>query len=100
MIATRDRSLLESPATAHRTAFFGRLSGQPASRRRVHLLYADLSSLASVRDFAAELRARFPAIDCLVCNAGVMAARCHQLTTDGYELHFGVNHLGRESEVL
>lgn len=53
----------------------------------------DLSSLASVRSAAAALRAAHPRIDLLIHNAGVMYTP-RQLTTDGFELQFGTNHLG------
>ena len=33
-------------------------------------------------------------IDCVICNAGVMAPKERVLTKDGYELQFQVNHLG------
>jgi len=53
----------------------------------------DLTSLESIRAAAAELRARHPAIDLLVNNAGVMFPP-RQATRDGFELQFGTNHLG------
>jgi NAD(P)-dependent dehydrogenase (short-subunit alcohol dehydrogenase family) len=53
----------------------------------------DLASLESVRAAAAELRARHPAIDLLVNNAGVMFPP-RQTTPDGFELQLGTNHLG------
>lgn len=53
----------------------------------------DLSSFASVRQCAASLRADFPALHVLVNNAGT-ASRKRKLTEDGFELTFGVNHLG------
>ena len=53
----------------------------------------DLASLESVRAAAGELRARHPAIDLLVNNAGVMFPP-RQTTRDGFELQFGTNHLG------
>src|SRR6478672_502208 len=53
----------------------------------------DLTSLESVRAAAGELRARHPAIDLLVNNAGVMLTP-RQATRDGFELQFGTNHLG------
>jgi NAD(P)-dependent dehydrogenase (short-subunit alcohol dehydrogenase family) len=53
----------------------------------------DLSSLASVRAAAAELDRRYPAIDVLVNNAGIMAIPQRQ-TVDGFEMQVGTNHLG------
>jgi NAD(P)-dependent dehydrogenase (short-subunit alcohol dehydrogenase family) len=53
----------------------------------------DLASLASIRDAAARLHARHERIDLLVNNAGVMWTP-HSTTEDGFELQFGVNHLG------
>jgi NAD(P)-dependent dehydrogenase (short-subunit alcohol dehydrogenase family) len=53
----------------------------------------DLASLASVRAAAAELRSRCQRIDVLINNAGVMWAPKGQ-TADGFETHFGTNHLG------
>lgn len=53
----------------------------------------DLASLASVRDAAAQLRARITRIDLLVNNAGVMM-KGEARTEDGFELQFGTNHLG------
>jgi NAD(P)-dependent dehydrogenase (short-subunit alcohol dehydrogenase family) len=53
----------------------------------------DLSSLESVRAAAAEIRSRYPRLDLLVNNAGVMMPPLSR-TTDGFELQFGTNHLG------
>jgi NAD(P)-dependent dehydrogenase (short-subunit alcohol dehydrogenase family) len=53
----------------------------------------DLASLDSVRTAAADLSARFPRIDLLINNAGVMMPP-YGLTKDGFELQFGTNHLG------
>ena len=53
----------------------------------------DLASLDSIRAAAGELRARHPAIDLLINNAGVMFPP-KQTTGDGFELQFGTNHLG------
>jgi NAD(P)-dependent dehydrogenase (short-subunit alcohol dehydrogenase family) len=59
----------------------------------VHVMQLDLASLASVRAFAAAFLARFSRLDVLVANAGVMT-RSRQLTADGLEMDFGVNHVG------
>ena len=52
----------------------------------------DLGSFASVRTAAAEVLARDEPLHVLVNNAGVAGQR--GLTSDGFELQFGVNHLG------
>lgn len=52
----------------------------------------DLTSLAAVRASAAAIAALGRPIDGLVNNAGVGGQR--GVTDDGFELHFGVNHLG------
>ena len=55
--------------------------------------HLDLASLTSVRQFAEWAIEEEPHIDILINNAGIM--RCpHWKTEDGYEMQFGVNHLG------
>lgn len=63
-----------------------------APAAQVHELIADLSSLASVRLAADDLRARFPKLNVLINNAGVFAKE-PQRSADGHELTFAVNHL-------
>jgi NAD(P)-dependent dehydrogenase (short-subunit alcohol dehydrogenase family) len=63
--------------------------GRDASRSSIA---CDLSSLASVRGAAAEISARYPRIQLLVNNAGVQHLH-RQVTTDGIEATFAVNHL-------
>jgi retinol dehydrogenase 14 len=53
---------------------------------------ADLASQASIREAAAELRRLYPHLHVLVNNAGLITRR-RELTTDGLELQFAVNHL-------
>jgi NAD(P)-dependent dehydrogenase (short-subunit alcohol dehydrogenase family) len=60
---------------------------------RLDAITLDLASLASVRSAAAELRSRHARVDVLINNAGVMWAPKGQ-TADGFETHFGTNHLG------
>jgi NAD(P)-dependent dehydrogenase (short-subunit alcohol dehydrogenase family) len=59
----------------------------------VHVMHLDLASLDSVRAFAAAFLTKFQRLDVLVANAGVMT-RKRQLTADGLEMDFGVNHVG------
>ena len=53
----------------------------------------DLGSLASVRRAAEEVVKRFPVLDALIGNAGVMNTPFGR-TEDGFETQFGVDHLG------
>ncbi len=58
-----------------------------------HVVTLDLGSLASIRAAAEQCRARWPTLDLLINNAGVMATP-QGTTRDGFELQFGANHLG------
>lgn len=62
---------------------------------KTKLLALDLSSLASVRAAAEEVKgwSDVPKIDVLVNNAGIMATD-FKLTEDGFESQFAANHLG------
>ena len=53
----------------------------------------DLASLSSVREAAAKILAAHETVDILVNNGGVMAIP-ERKTEDGFEMQFGVNHLG------
>ncbi|XP_055951032.1 retinol dehydrogenase 13-like isoform X3 [Argiope bruennichi] len=53
----------------------------------------DLASFASIKSFAQDVLENEPYIHILINNAGV-AACPKSLTEDGYEMQFGVNHLG------
>lgn len=60
---------------------------------KIDVVTLDLADLDNVRGAAARVAADFHRIDILINNAGVMAAP-HRLTTDGFELQIGTNHLG------
>nr|XP_055026238.1 retinol dehydrogenase 14a [Misgurnus anguillicaudatus] len=53
----------------------------------------DLASLKSVRSFCEEILKEEPKIDVLINNAGIYQCPYTQ-TEDGFEMQFGVNHLG------
>lgn len=59
---------------------------------RLEYLALDLADLSSVRDAADVLVERGERIDVLIDNAGVAGQRGQ--TTQGFELAFGINHLG------
>ena len=55
--------------------------------------HLDLASLSSVHEFSKSILQEETHIDILINNAGIMA--CPQWRTeDGFEMQFGVNHLG------
>lgn len=58
----------------------------------VDVLLADLASQTSVRRLAAEVLERYPKLDILVNNAGAVYSS-RQVTEDGIELTWAVNHL-------
>jgi len=66
--------------------------GQP---NRCTVLRLDLASLESIRAFTEGVKtAALPPLHAIVCNAGVQVVSGIQQTVDGFEMTFGVNHLG------
>jgi retinol dehydrogenase 12 len=59
---------------------------------QVRLLLLDLADLASVRRAAGEVLELGEPLHVLINNAGIGGARGR--TADGFEIHFGINHLG------
>lgn len=66
----------------------GKLTGND----KLDLFVADLSSQNQVRNFAAEVERKYTRLDVLINNAGVYMHH-RQLTDDGLEMTFAVNHL-------
>ena len=59
----------------------------------VDCMELDLASFASIERFAKEFLARHARLDVLILNAG-LAHDTRQETVEGFEMIFGVNHLG------
>ncbi len=57
------------------------------------IMQLDLASLASVRQFADDFKAKYDRLDVLVNNAGIMMVP-YGTTADGFERQLGTNHLG------
>ena len=66
---------------------------ETTGNHNVDTLPIDLSSLASVKAASEEFLAEHPKLDVLINNAGVYTDSL-ELSEDGYELQFAVNHLG------
>jgi len=82
-LACRSREKGEAAAAAISAA---------AGSDQVQVLRLDLADLASVRQCAKEFLALGKPLHVLINNAGVGGVRGR--TADGFELHFGINHLG------
>ncbi|MFT4035639.1 MAG: oxidoreductase [Patulibacter sp.] len=64
------------------------------------LIALDLADLESVAAAASEIASRWPSIDVLMNNAGLMAIPERQTTAQGYEMQFGVNVLAHTALTL
>ena len=84
VLACRDRAKAEAAA---------REVTQRTWNDDVHVVSLDLADLASVRKAAEEVLSRWVRVDVLVNNAGGTWSQ-RQLTVQGLEYTFGVNHLG------
>lgn len=67
---------------------------QKSGNDSVDLMICDVSSLASVRKFAAEFKEKYNKLHVLMNNAGGVIPE-RRVSVDGYELSFATNHLGR-----
>jgi NAD(P)-dependent dehydrogenase (short-subunit alcohol dehydrogenase family) len=83
LIAGRDAERTETTAQ-----WLKQKSGNPA----VSFYLADLSSLASIRQLAAEVKRSHARLDVLVNNAGGIFAK-REVTVDGFERTWATNHL-------
>jgi NAD(P)-dependent dehydrogenase (short-subunit alcohol dehydrogenase family) len=79
------RDLARGEATLARLRAAG-----PGAAHRVH--YAELSRIAEMKRVATEIAAAEPRIDLLVNNAGALFTH-RQVSADGLEMHFAVNHV-------
>jgi NAD(P)-dependent dehydrogenase (short-subunit alcohol dehydrogenase family) len=62
--------------------------------KQLDVLLADLADLGQVRQAAARFMARYPRLDVLVNNAGLILSPQRQTSPDGYELGLATNYLG------
>jgi len=64
-----------------------------SENEQVEALHLDLASLASVKKCAEAFQQKYEKLDVLINNAGLFTSDLRK-TEDGFELQFGVNHLG------
>ncbi|KAG7460577.1 hypothetical protein MATL_G00200210 [Megalops atlanticus] len=86
IMACRDRERAEEAAREIRQE-------AGPSQGEIVIKHLDLASLKSVRSFCEDIIQKEPKIDVLINNAGIF--QCPYTKTDeGFEMQFGVNHLG------
>lgn len=85
------RLVLIARDPARGTATLAKLDAQGPGRGH-RVLYGDLSQLAEMKRIAGEIAASESKIDVLINNAGAMFGS-RQLTVDGFEKTFALNHL-------
>jgi NAD(P)-dependent dehydrogenase (short-subunit alcohol dehydrogenase family) len=78
--------------SARRATEAGREISSASGGRHVEFLMADLASQTAVRRLAGDIMHRFPRVDVLINNAGAVYST-RQLTEDGIEQTWAVNHL-------
>lgn len=83
-IACRDAAKGESAVSEIR---------QASGNQEVFFRKLDLASKKSIREFASKFLEEEQRLDILILNAGVMFTP-YRKTEDGFEMQFGVNHLG------
>jgi retinol dehydrogenase-12 len=91
-LARRGARVVLAGRSLQRCQAFAAELGREVDPRRIDVLALDLADLASVRAAAAAVIERRWPIAGLINNAGVAGSRGQ--TRDGFELAFGVNHLG------
>nr|XP_039263602.1 retinol dehydrogenase 12-like [Styela clava] len=66
---------------------------EASGSNNVVVKHLDLASFESIRKLAADINASEERLDVLINNAGLVLST-YEETADGFEMHFGVNHLG------
>lgn len=92
-LARMGATVVITSRSAHKGEVALRYVRERGRSHSVQVMSLDLSSLASVQRFAAELQDRYDRLDVLVNNAGAVLSR-FTTTADGFEATFGANHLG------
>ncbi|MCS6967751.1 MAG: SDR family oxidoreductase [Cytophagales bacterium] len=67
---------------------------QRSGNEKVEIIQVDFASQRQIRAAAAQFLQQYDRLDVLVNNAGLLASDKRQVTEDGIELTFAVNHLG------
>ena len=66
---------------------------QETNNNKIEVEYLDLANTKTIREFSDKMNKKLTRLDILVNNAGIMQCP-YWRTKDGFEMQFGVNHLG------
>lgn len=91
-LAKQGHTVIISGRNPQKTAQVAEDIRQQTGNPSVDYLIADFASLDTVREMAAAFLNRYDRLDVLANNAGLVS-QTRQLSQDGYELQFAVNHL-------
>lgn len=89
---TGETVLLVARDAEKRSAIYEEIMGE-IQNPNVDAMTCDLSSLGSIRIFAAQVLSKYPKIDVLI-NTAAAVKRERKTNVDGYEMMFVTNHLG------
>lgn len=64
------------------------------NRDNLDFIQLDLGDLNSIDKFSKDLNNKYSKIDCLICNAGIMAPNTREETSQVMEMQMGVNVFG------
>src|SRR5215469_5732336 len=95
-LATKGAHVVMAARNREKTAAAVEDIRRSAPDAALEVVVLDLASQASVRDAANQILAANERIDLLINNAGVMGIP-QAKTVDGFEMQFGVDHLGHWS---
>lgn len=91
-LASKGHTIIISGRDPQKTAHVAEEIRQQTKNPNIDHVTADFSSLNAVRQMVSILLERHDQLDVLVNNAGLVS-KTRQLSQDGYELQFAVNHL-------
>lgn len=90
------RSMAKATAAAaqmHQELTIEKREGMPHEQGVVECIELDLASFESIKRFAECFASKYPVLDALILNAGVVMP-AFNLTDEGLECQMGVNHVG------
>ncbi|MFC4142343.1 oxidoreductase [Pedobacter mendelii] len=61
---------------------------------KMDLMVLDLADFDSIKKFADDFKSKYPQLNVLINNAGVMSPPNRETTKQGFEIQLGTNHLG------